>query len=260
MIKNVILCTAPSSGGKTTYLEAFASIAGLPYQAVISDTDFIATSVQDDHFMNHGNNHTHPVENAARLGFIGNEYGGHDHAVSAANSVWPFMATSNWITDRTLHLFWTSILEQRDDRLILAELACGANGNKLGSPFAGVDISYNHLFNQFIQGALPPKVLDRILFCLHPETTMETRLRRSKLRPDRPTAVTLIFAHDDFNSNFRLLLDQKGIPVLSIDNNLNLGTRDGEHIRYLEEQLRPHGYLEQLNCSGGEGRGSLWLK
>ena len=260
MVRNIILSTAPSSGGKTTYLNAFASIFKLPSIKLITDTDFIASSVLDDHRLEHGTHHTHPEHLTNIFGFVPNDFGGHDHKVNGPIPIWPFMVISNWITDRTLGSFWRSITEQPNDGLIFAELACGANGNQLSSPFAGVDISYNSLVAKFNRGELPKKALDRILLCIHPETSLKTRLRRSKLRADRPTAVTLIFAKDDFDYYFRVLLDENRIPILSFDNNIDLTIEEGEHYRFLETQLEINGYLEQLQRFRDEVNGSPFLK
>src|SRR3989338_9664382 len=124
MVRNIILCTAPSSGGKTTYLKALETILKLPKYGIVSDIHFIANSVEADHLLQHGTQHTHPEEVANMFGFTENEFNGHDHVTENGSiPVWPFMVTSNWITDRTLELFWNSLLKQPDNKLVLAELA-----------------------------------------------------------------------------------------------------------------------------------------
>ncbi|MBI4008637.1 hypothetical protein HY357_00215 [Candidatus Roizmanbacteria bacterium] len=230
--RNVILFTAPSSGGKSRYLSRTRDLLNGNMSVVeINDSGKISAAANHDHKTRGGRNHIHPTHVTGPDGDqidINELYGvvahrdGHKHERGAAvpEHHFPFIVVGPEIPRWQFSWFWRDIINATRDGVVLAELACGRNVNDRRRPEGKADYSYTTMAANFHKGTYPAQALDRILTVFHLITDLDVRLDRTHLRGgDRDDTVTRIFGDDDFYAGFAQLLEQQGARIVDIDNN-----------------------------------------
>lgn len=246
--RDTILVTAPSSGGKSTYVGALQRLFAGCELYHVTDTTSIVYGAQQDHALDFGRHHVHPPEFAQAYGIVPNSEGGHDHtSFPIGDSIFPFpfMVTDNFIRDEMMTHFWQTIAEQPRGGIVLAELALGGNGHAPNSEHFHADFSATSLVRNF-GTVYPADGLSRLACVIHPVTDYGLRVERANVgRPDINETVAKIFERDDIHELSAFLKKTYAVPTIEINNNKPLPPGDQEFresllMQYLARQLTPY--------------------
>lgn len=218
MKKDIILITGPSACGKTYTRELLSKQLGEKHiePRYLSTASYIIKAVQKDDTKG-GRNHIHPWTGIS-----------HGHTHTAGQPILPFATIDDVLNDQVYQQFFAdcSKLPENENTVILLELTCGVNINKV-KPYTNPDRSYKKLVHNLHSSIWSHEWLKRIHTVIHPEADYFLRKKRNTTRSNSANTqywalmeYSFDYYGDDDFSYFKAYCNEKyGASILNIENN-----------------------------------------